>query len=383
MQTILVIEDEALLREDLLEVLDMEGFQAIGAKNGREGVRLARNLLPDLILCDVLMPELDGYGVLSMLRQKPETALIPFVFLTAKGTVDDFRQGMKLGADDYLIKPYKQTELLETISTRLTKRNAILQLQKAAMIQLQQKIEELQQTNLMKDDFLSTASHELRAPMTNIMMVIQLLRRDPLDDRQQRYLSVLQAECSREIELINDLLDLQRLEASTYPLELETFVLQDWVPAIAEPFQTRAQERQQIIQVQVAAELPPFLSDAADLKRILMELMNNACKYTPPGGIIALSVYSSTSLHSPADAVTAVTFTVSNEAEIPAEALPHLFNRFYRVPQGDRWQQGGTGLGLALVQKLVERLGGSIQVTSESGWTQFTIEIPTTHNQCN
>ncbi|HAX86268.1 MAG TPA: GGDEF domain-containing response regulator [Cyanobacteria bacterium UBA11370] len=125
MKTILVIEDEELVRENILEFLDAEGLEGIGAENGRIGINLAKAMMPDLILCDVMMPELDGYGVLMALRQDPSMAAIPFIFLTAKAAKADFRQGMELGADDYLSKPFTRAELLGAIKSRFKKQAAV------------------------------------------------------------------------------------------------------------------------------------------------------------------------------------------------------------------------------------------------------------------
>ncbi len=119
MKTILVIEDEPEMRRNLTIILRLEKYHPLGAENGRVGVELARKERPDLILCDVMMPELDGHGVLQALRQDPGTALIPFIFLTAKGEKDDLRSGMNLGADDYLTKPVAKAELLQAIEARL------------------------------------------------------------------------------------------------------------------------------------------------------------------------------------------------------------------------------------------------------------------------
>ena len=121
MKKILVIEDEDFVRENILELLDVEGFEAIGAENGQVGVNLAKGIIPDLILCDVMMPGLDGYGVLRAIRQDALTASIPFIFLTAKAAKADFRQGMELGADDYITKPFTRAELLGAITSRLKK----------------------------------------------------------------------------------------------------------------------------------------------------------------------------------------------------------------------------------------------------------------------
>jgi DNA-binding NarL/FixJ family response regulator len=119
MKRILIIEDEPDMRANLREILEMEDFQPLLASNGREGIIAAKRELPDLILCDILMPEMDGHAVIEALRADASTARIPFVFLTAKGERADVRAGMNLGADDYLVKPVHVEELLNAIAARL------------------------------------------------------------------------------------------------------------------------------------------------------------------------------------------------------------------------------------------------------------------------
>jgi diguanylate cyclase len=127
MTVVLIIEDEQPIRENLVRMLKYQGFQLLAAENGQRGVEMAQQHLPDLILCDIMMPELDGYGVLQMLRQTPDTAGIPFIFLTARSARADLRQGMNLGADDYLTKPFTSGELIEAVSCRLAKQAATIQ----------------------------------------------------------------------------------------------------------------------------------------------------------------------------------------------------------------------------------------------------------------
>ncbi|NJN91523.1 MAG: response regulator [Leptolyngbyaceae cyanobacterium SL_5_14] len=124
MPKILVIEDGLDVRACIIELLEVEGFEVIAAETSPEGVQFAQELSPDLILCDVMMPEMDGYEVLASLRQHPTTETVPFIFLTAKATKADLRHGMELGADDYLTKPFTRSELLAAIATRLSKREA-------------------------------------------------------------------------------------------------------------------------------------------------------------------------------------------------------------------------------------------------------------------
>jgi len=125
MKKILVIEDNAEVRENLEEILELSGYEVLTAEDGKLGVEIALKEMPDLVLCDVMMPRLDGFGVLNILSKKSSTADIPFVFLTAKTEKSDFRRGMNLGADDYVTKPFYKDELLTVIETRLRKSEQI------------------------------------------------------------------------------------------------------------------------------------------------------------------------------------------------------------------------------------------------------------------
>jgi diguanylate cyclase (GGDEF)-like protein len=156
MTTILIIEDEAAIRELISELLILEGFDVAEAVNGREGIAIAQSVLPDLIICDVMMPEIDGHGVLQTLQKNPQTVTIPFIFLTAKGTRQDVRYAMNLGADDYLIKPFANDELLEVIQIRLRKKEIINQ-------QYIEKLEENKEkiSHLLYHDLLTNLPNQL------------------------------------------------------------------------------------------------------------------------------------------------------------------------------------------------------------------------------
>lgn len=260
------------------------------------------------------------------------------------------------------------------------------QAEEARRKQMVQKVlvTELERLNQLKDEFLSTVSHELRTPMANMKMAIQMLQVSSTVEQLQCYLETLQAECNREIALINNILDLQRLEVSSHKLFFaEPLNIQDWLPGLIKLFESRAHERQQILHVNLPTDFSPIIADRTSLERILSELLNNACKYTASGGKIVLEVSRgsrrpmlSRPKSLPPDVSDATTiFTISNQAEIPAALLPRIFEKFYRVPHADFWKQGGTGLGLALVKKLVEQLQGTIQVESSNGWTSFTVEL--------
>lgn len=231
-------------------------------------------------------------------------------------------------------------------------------------------IEDLERLNHLKDDFLSTVSHELRTPMSNMKMAIHMLKTHPNSDHCQRYLDILESECKREVELINDLLDLQRLDDSSYSMIREPIQLHEWLPPLIDSFRSQIGEYQQVLEVGSLANLPKMESDPIALRRIIVELINNACKYTPTQGGIRVQAGVK---HDPIRSLPELWLRVENQAAIAPEELPHIFEKFYRVPNGDPWSRGGTGLGLALVQKLTKQLDARLEVKSEAGWTSFAI----------
>jgi len=258
----------------------------------------------------------------------------------------------------------------------------------------QAQVRELERLNLLKDDFLSTVSHELRTPVSNIKMSAQMIEvilqsTDLLEthERLAQYFQILNTECDREIHLVNDLLDLSRLEAEADPLLLSDVLLQAWIPAIAESFEGRIAKHQRTLELAIDPDLPLLYTDLGYLERILTELLSNACKYTPAGERIrihaSLTPLSANASH-PSIRVQGIKqqdlqIRISNTGvTVPPDELSHIFDKFYRLPSADPWKHGGTGLGLALTQRLVQRLGGTIQATSTDNCTAFTIRLPQT-----
>jgi PAS domain S-box-containing protein len=256
----------------------------------------------------------------------------------------------------------------------------------------QAQVEELERLNRLKDDFLSTVSHELRTPMANIKLSTQMfeicLRKANLWGTDagaslEKYVKILQTECQREISLINDLLDLSRLEAGAEQLVLVEVDLPSWIPQFIQPFAERAASQQQRLRVHVPSDLPPLTTDMFYMERLLNELLNNACKYTPPQETITLAIavvpeaVSDLALPTPKAAGPTFMISVRNSgAEISSVELTRIFDKFYRIPNNDPWKHGGTGLGLALVKRMVNTLGGTIEASSEAGATTFRVDLP-------
>lgn len=150
-KTILVIDDNNDLRENTAEILDLAGYKTLTAENGKRGVEIATKEKPDVIVCDIMMPELDGYGVLHLLRKNAETQAIPFIFLTAKTERSDFRKGMEMGADDYVTKPFDDIELLNAIEVRLKKAEVLHQNYAATPQGLSQFVKDVKDSGLLKE----------------------------------------------------------------------------------------------------------------------------------------------------------------------------------------------------------------------------------------
>lgn len=257
---------------------------------------------------------------------------------------------------------------------------------------VQSHAEALESLNRLKDEFLNTVSHELRSPMSNINMATQMLEltlisSDALDSQSQRYFQILKEECDRETSLIDDLLDLSRLESGCIDLSLTSIQLQHWIPHIAEPFEERIRQQNQQLLYRLPDHLPPIVTDVFYLQRTLSELLHNACKYTPTHQkiIVAAEVEDLRNI-SPGDEEITIPWqfkisVVNTGVTIPDDERDRIFDKFYRIPNNDPWKHGGTGLGLALVKRLVECLGGTIQLESAAEQTGFTLLLPSRGNE--
>jgi PAS domain S-box-containing protein len=294
--------------------------------------------------------------------------------------------------DLWLMKPRDQ--LFSDLEIRLVQQVAnqcAIAIRQARLYETAQaEVEALERLNQLKDDFLSTVSHELRTPMANVKMAIQMLEihlgrlnlLTPDSGAVGQYFRILQSESDREITLINDLLDLSRLDLSTEPLALECIDLQTWIPRVAKPFFERAQSQNQQFQIHLIPDLPLLTTNASYLERILAELLTNACKYTLAYEQITLSVAvqppTSTLPTSEPQSPLLLLHISNTGVEIPKAERDRIFEKFYRIPNQDPWKHGGTGLGLALVKKLAQCLGGDVELTSHAGITTFTLQLPIT-----
>jgi signal transduction histidine kinase len=460
---IICVDDEPTV----LESLKIELKQVLSdtclietAESGEEALELFEELQTGkyevaLVLADQIMPGMRGDELLQQIHSlSPQTLNIMITGHADLETLSTVMRSAKLYR--YIAKPWQSTDLrstaLEAIqsyhhSRELEFQNSQLQqtvqqlqqsialleqskeqlweqtqqqealnrmylglaLQQCQLCQaVQSQVEQLEHVNRLKDNFLDSISHELRAPISNIRMATQMLevRLQQLDLPEtvlqcERYLQILRTECQKETDLLNDLLALIRLDSGREPLNPSTINLNLWIPHIVEPFMERVQQHQQHLQLEIPSTLPTLTTDLAHLERTLTELLNNAWKYTPAGETITITVQvvsllpnaepslgeslafercgGALALPSIATSVSEseLWISVSNSGvEIPLEEQELIFNQFYRISNHNIWQQGGTGLGLAIVKKRVEKLRGVITVTSQNRQTTFTVKLP-------
>lgn len=214
---ILVIEDELTVRQNLQELLELSDYSVLIANHGVAGLELAASQTPDLIISDVMMPHMDGYEFVVALRQNPLTENIPVIFLTAKSAHEDIRQGMNLGADDYLTKPFTIDELLTAIKIRLQRhKQTFKQSAKTQELMAQLQISQNKKKNSeefanLTAELLQQLVEDLRNPLSNINLAIRMLKEASTPNACDRYLKILQSECDREIELLNQVEQLRQL----------------------------------------------------------------------------------------------------------------------------------------------------------------------------
>ena len=276
----------------------------------------------------------------------------------------------------WLLRPreefFQESEimLVEQISAQC----AIAIRQARLYYEAQMQIRELGRLNTLKDDFLKTISHELRTPMSSIQLASKtlevLLEREIGSQRSTTFtkvLNIFRSACDRQNQLVNDLLTLCYIDAKKETIKMCWLDLSVWLPQIIEPFKERIDNQQQKLVIKTE-NLPQFKSDLSTIKRVMAELINNACKYTPSKETITIAGSSSDN---------GIKLSVSNTGvEIPVLEQQRVFDKFYRIPHHDPWSFGGTGIGLALIKSSIALLDGKIELESKQGKTVFTIYLP-------
>ncbi len=368
MTKILLIEDEDAIREELFDWLQFEGYAVVEAANGRLGLAAAEEHLPDLIICDIRMPEMDGYTTLLEVRANPRLSHIPFIFLTASATRESFRKGMNLGADDYLTKPFTHGEIMSIVRSRLEKQRQMQQTALEQIAALEQALAAEKDKRVLKAQMMGMFSHEFRNPLTIILFNTQLIQHYGSTisaESQAAKLQQIAAAAEQLNRMLDNMIFTAKIESGFFvytPEPTDTVAL---VEQIAHEFR-EGQAAQHEIQLALAVPRT-FRTDATLLRHILINLISNAIKYSPAQTAIRVTMQ-----------LTNHWLEISVQDKgigIPEADLPGLFEPFYRAKNAAGIK--GTGLGLNIVKQAVDLCQGTIRVQSQEGLgSTFTISLP-------
>ncbi len=349
---ILIVDDTLKNIQLLGTILRERNYQISVAQNGKQALQIAGGdaALPDLILLDVMMPEMDGFETCERLKADPKTRDIPVIFLTARVESDDIVRGFELGAVDYVTKPFNQVELLRRVSTHLELKAA----REAAIA-----------ANRAKSAFLANMSHEIRTPMNSILGFAEILNSIVEDTQAREYLNSIQASGRTLLTLINDILDLSKVEAGKLDMEYTAVNVRSVFYDMSQVFAQKVDEIGLEFRSDIHPDLPEALMlDEVRLRQCLINLIGNAVKFTDEGHI-TLSVRSEAS-----ECVNRVDLHIVVEDTgigIPADQIDRIFEAFEQTVGQSYTKYGGTGLGLGIVKGLVEMMNGEIMVESEEG----------------
>lgn len=365
---VLLVEDDegtaTLLRRMLRESLASELISLRHASNLTEALSHLESKEADVVFLDLGLPDSQGLETLIRLhRLWPELAI---VVVTALASEEMQIAAVEYGAQDYLVKGCFEAVLLRrSIHYAIGRKRSEVQLRRAK--------EEAEEANRSKGNFLASVSHEIRSPMNAIIGFSELLAEESLTEQQEQYVGIIREAAENLLGLINDILDLSKMEAGRLTLEPERFRLEDLLEGVYRLFQEEARRRGVQLEIERSAGLPAdMVSDAGRLRQCLVNLVSNALKFTEQG-YVRLTVEETQEAGE-----RRIRFMVSDTGiGIPASQHASIFETFVQADGSTTRRFGGTGLGLAITRDLAELLGGSVWVESEEGrGSTFTLEIP-------
>lgn len=358
MEKILIIEDEPEVIENLVEILEIYDYDVVSTLHGREAIKIAENQKPDLILCDVMMPEMDGYEVLREIKRNPATFRIPFLFLTAKAEKSDLRYGMELGADDYITKPFEINEIINAVKTRLAK-------QKTIDRHFETKFNDL------RKNIASTIPHELRTPLNSILGFTQILLSN-FKELPENDIKIMLTNIHESGERLYRLIvnysfytSLLSLENANQTKKFEVvrnseMLVTDQSKQLASRYKYDNKIKFSLVDYPLNVEQKHFL-------KLIEELLDNAIKFSEDDSVIYISSEVIDDKYYISFENAGRGFTQNEINEIGA------FVQFGR----DKFEQQGSGMGLAIAKRICEIYGGSLKIHSQPGaTTTVTATLP-------
>jgi signal transduction histidine kinase len=374
---ILIADDNVDLRRFLADLLSPNhDVETVG--DGALALASARERLPDLVLSDVMMPGLDGIALLRELRADPRTQTVPVVLISARGGEESRVQGLDIGADDYLEKPFTAREFMARVNATLR-----LARMRRAVVEHEQRTSVAEAANAAKTRFLTTMSHELRTPLNAIAGHVDLLElglHGPVTDAQREALERIRRGWQRLLALITDILNFSQLEAGRVQYQMRDVSVHGLILGIGELIepQIRAKEiKYTYIPYRLAD--PVVYTDPDRLTQIILNLMSNAIKFTDHGGQVTVTCSVSATEDGPDGIWDQLQINVTDTGRgIPQDKLATIFEPFVQL---DRHlvheSQQGVGLGLSISRDIARHLGGDITATSvDGGGATFGVVLP-------
>ncbi len=367
---VLVVDDMPRNLQILSTILDNEGYDITFANNGKQAIDVANSALPDLILLDVMMPEMDGFEACKILKSQEKTKDIPIIFITGRSQSEDIVKGFKAGAVDYVTKPFNTIEMISRIQNHLD-----LKLSKDRIIETNHKLEEyrteLEQTLSSKDKFFSIIAHDLRGPFSGFIGLTAMLMEDYEELQKEDVITIsnsLHSSAKQLYELLENLLEWSRSQMGKieyHPINLDMY---DIVLKITALLEAKSKEKN----ISLSNEVQPHtyvFADSNMVNTILRNLISNALKFTNSGGKVTIN----TKLENKMLNISVVDTGIG----MSEEAISKVFQIDSKYTTPGTNNEKGTGLGLMLCKELIDRLGGDIKVSSTPNkGTTFTFTLP-------
>ncbi|MBW6521383.1 MAG: response regulator [Desulfoarculaceae bacterium] len=364
--TILLIDDNTNTRTPLVTVLEQAHYTIALGSSAEEAMRLLHTLTPDIILLDVMMPGMNGFSFCRRLKKDQRYQDIPVIFLTSLSQQKDIVKGFDAGGQDYIVKPFNQQELLARVRTHIHLHDTLLENKRLSRLALD--------ASRSKSEFLASMSHEIRTPLNSIIGMAEVLAETVLSEEQHAFVHIFRSAGENLLEIINDILDLSKIEAGQTELESIDFDLPTLLESITALVSLRADEQETSVHTHIDSDIPFYLQgDPTRLRQILLNLVGNAVKFTRQGQVeIKVSIQSQ-----PGPGQELLFSIKDNGIGIPDDKQQLIFDSFTQADSLTTRKYGGTGLGLTICQKLLNIMGGHIWLTSQPGkGSTFFFTIP-------